>query len=354
MNLGALKRFGLRSISGEDATWAGRLTRLVTATVEPGYATAMRVRNQLYDRGLKRAHDLGRPAISVGNLTTGGTGKTPVVEWLARRLLDAGRRPAVLLRGYGAKVAAESDELRVLRRALGEAVPVRADPSRVDGAAAVLRERPDVDVFLLDDAFQHRRAARAFDLVLVSATNPFGFGHVLPRGLLREPLAGLARATAVLLTRCDAVSDDAIARLERQLRQHNASAPIYRADHVHAAVWDPVADTRRAIGTVADEPFFAVAGIGDPDALDAQLLRLGKPYQGHRWFADHHVYTAADLGAIRSAAGAVRVVTTEKDWVKLERIVSPPPPFLVLQLAVRFRGDDEQLLLAQMLGTIQR
>jgi tetraacyldisaccharide 4'-kinase len=349
----ALKQFGLRAISGEDRSPAGHLARLATAAVEPAYAAAMRVRNRLYDRGLKRSHDLGRPAISVGNLTTGGTGKTPVVEWLARRLLGRGRHPAVLMRGYGAKADEDGDELRVLRRALGDAVPVHANPSRVEGAAAVLRDRPETDVFLLDDAFQHRRARRAFDLVLVSATNPFGFGHVLPRGLLREPPAGLRRATAVLLTRCDAVNEEALVGIERGVHRYHPGVPIYRAEHVHAALWDPATDVEQPVSVLASTPFFAVAGIGDPGALHAQLGWFGGSYVGHRWFADHHAYTAADVEEIRSAAGQARVVTTDKDWVKLSDVLGLAGSAIsVLRLAVRFRGDDGDRMSAQVLAAV--
>ena len=348
-----LRTFGLRAISGDDPSWAARLTRLTTAAVEPGYVAAMRLRNALYDVGLKRTHGLGRPAISVGNLTTGGTGKTPVVSWLARRLLEAGRRPAVLLRGYGADVADQSDELRVLRRDLGDAVPVRANPSRVAGAAAVLRDRPAVDVFVLDDAFQHRRAARAFDLVLVSAANPFGFGHVLPRGLMREPRSGLGRADALLLTRCDAVGDDRLAEIDRELRRWNAAAPVYRADHAHVALVDPATGAERPVTTLFDNPFFAVAGIGDPGSLDRQLARFGAAYRGRRWFADHHSYTPGDVASVRAAAGAALLVTTEKDWVKLADVIGPqPPPVAVLRLAVRFRADDERRLAGQVLAAV--
>ena len=342
-----LKQFGRAALTGEDRSALARLTRLGTAAAEPAYAAAMRVRNGLYDRGLKRAHDLGRPTVSVGNVTTGGTGKTPVVAWLARRLFDAGRRPSVLLRGYG------DDETRVLRQALGDAVPVQPDPSRVAAAAAVLRDHPSVDLFVLDDAFQHRRARRDLDVVLVSATDPFGLGHVLPRGLLREPLSGLGRAGAVVITRADAVPAERLVDIERTIRRHNATAPVYRADHVHAGLWRPADGTELALSTLADGPFFAVAGIGDPADLDRQLRRFGPAYAGHRWFADHHAYAPADVAAIAAAAGGAAVVTTEKDWVKLAAVPAATAlPMLVLRLAVRFHGDDEQRLLAQVTAAV--
>ncbi len=346
------REFGRAAISGVDRSWSAAAARAVAAGVEPAYAAVMRVRNRLYDRGIKRAHDLGRPTVSVGNLTTGGTGKTPVVAWLARRLVDRGRRPAVLLRGYGAG-GGESDEARLLAADLGDAVPVRADPSRVAAAAALLAERPDVDVFLLDDAFQHRRAARAFDLVLVSAAEPFGYGHVLPRGLLREPRSGLARADALLLTRCDAAAADVRRDIERDLRRNNSAAPIYRSDHVHTGLWDAAAGDTGSIDALDREPFFAVAGIGDPETLDGQLRRFGRTYVGHRWYPDHHRYTTGDVADLRSAAGGARLVTTDKDWVKLAGVLGPEPVGVsVLRLAVRFRGDDEAALLGQIVAAI--
>ncbi len=347
-----LRDAGLRAIRGDDPSWAARLVRLTTAVLEPGYATAMRVRNRLYDVGLKRTRDLGRPAISVGNLTTGGTGKTPVVGWLARRLAEAGRRPAVLLRGYGK--ADESDELRVLRRALGDDVPVHASPSRVGGAAAVLRAAPAVDVFLLDDAFQHRRAARAFDLVLISATNPFGFGHVLPRGLMREPAGGLRRASAILVTHCEAADDAALGTLEAELRRYNPTAPIHRAEHVHTSLWNPADDSETPMAALSAQPFFAVAGIGDPAALDRQLSRFADTYRGHRWFADHHAYTADDVAAIRRAAGPARLVATEKDWVKLSGVTGAQQAgWAVLQLSLRFLADADRHIVTSVLAALR-
>ena len=343
----ALKQFGHGAISGADRSIPARLARLATTAVEPAYVAAMRVRNGLFDVGLTRVHRLGRPTISIGNLTTGGTGKTPVVAWLGRRLAEGGHRPAVLLRGYGG-----GDEVRVLRRSLGEGVPVHADPSRVAGAAAVLRDHPATDVFLLDDAFQHRRAARDLDVVLVSATDPFGFGHVLPRGLLREPASGLRRAGAVVLTRCGAVSADRLAAIERDVRRLHPTVPVYRTDHVHAGLWSPDG-TERPIAWLGEQPFFAVAGIGDPAALDRQLRSHGDAYVGHRWFADHHRYTAADVAVVATAAGGATVVTTEKDWVKLADVPGVDAArFAVLRLALRFEADDEDRLLTQLRAAI--
>src|SRR5687768_1490731 len=195
-------------MSGDDRRLSATLLRTALAAVEPFYSGAAAVRNRMYDSGVKATKSLPRPTISVGNITTGGTGKTPVVRWLAERLRDDGWRVAILSRGYKSKPGTLGDEQLMLDRALNgpaerHRVTLVAHPDRLRGAREALRLRPDTDVFLLDDGFQHRRAGRDLDVVLVSATNPFGYGRVLPRGMLREPLGGLRRAGAFVITHAD-------------------------------------------------------------------------------------------------------------------------------------------------------
>src|ERR1700722_16404745 len=188
-------------LSGSDGSLRGRVVRGLTAIAEPAYAAAMAGRNLAYSRGWFSSRRLPSATISVGNITTGGTGKTPVVRWLAGRLREAGKYPAVLLRGYRATTGGVSDEQQLLARGLTDAIPVIANPDRFAGAEQALGHNGKIDAFVLDDGFQHRKVKRDFDLVLINATEPFGFGHVLPRGLLREPMAGLRRADALLITR---------------------------------------------------------------------------------------------------------------------------------------------------------
>lgn len=217
--------FAARILSGQDRSLSVRSLRSLMAITEPIYSTAMLARNAAYDRGILQTRKLPRPTVSVGNITTGGTGKTPVVIWLANRLREAGRRPAVLLRGYRA-TAGFSDEQQVLNRNLNQnsesEIPVKANPNRIAGAAGVLHHHPNVDTFVLDDAFQHRKVHRNFDLVLINATDPFGYNHVLPRGLLREPLSGLGRATAFLLTHMHKLLPMKL----RELNQNSLSATL--------------------------------------------------------------------------------------------------------------------------------
>jgi len=354
----------LRTLSGEERGAGAAILRAALRVVEPAYAAAMAARNALYGAGVLAVRPLGRPVVSVGNMTTGGTGKTPVVQWLIKRLREAGFRPAVLMRGYKA-AGGMSDERELLDRELnadlagGEPrVVVHAEANRVRGAAAVLRERPDVDVFVLDDGFQHRRAARDFDLVLVNAVEPFGYGHVLPRGLLREPLAGLRRAEAVVITRADEVGAERLAEIEARVRRHNSSAPIFRADHVHTGV--RAADAGHRVEQLKARRALVFCGIGSPEGLVRKLEGYGATCVGRRWFPDHHAYTAADVDGLKreaAAAGADVLVTTEKDWVKIERIPAARGgaiPIWRLALEVRFQGDGGEELLRRVREAIGR
>ncbi|MGH7213849.1 MAG: tetraacyldisaccharide 4'-kinase [Tepidisphaeraceae bacterium] len=356
------EQFGRRVVSGEARSPVAGVLRAGLRVLEPFYAGVMRLRNRLYDTGIFRSHDLSRPTISVGNITTGGTGKTPVVEWLARRLRGAGRHPAVLLRGYRSGPGG-SDEAALLDQSLNAdgaapAVVVLANPNRVMGAEQAIGRDASIDVFVLDDAFQHRRARRSFDLVLIDAFCPFGHEHVLPRGLLREPLAGLQRAHAMLITRSNQTNDVHLGEIEQALRRHNRNAPIYRASHVHVGLRAPNARELLPISELRSRRFFALAGIGNPAAFHAQLGGFGNTYLGQRWFADHHDYTADDVARVRqeaTAAGAEVIVTTEKDWMKLARLdaaTSGEPGLWRLAMEIRFAPGDEERLFGQILKTI--
>ena len=334
-------------LSGRRRGVAASLTRAGLSAVEPAYAAVTRLRNALFNRGVKTSIDLGRPAVSVGNLTTGGTGKTPVVQWLARRLLDGGRRPAVLLRGYRATDGV-SDEAELYRQLDG--VDVQADPDRVTGAAAVLARSPGVDTFLLDDAFQHRRAKRDVDLVLIDATNPFGHGHVLPRGLLREPASGLRRADAILVTHADERDDG----LQIDLRRLNPTAPIYRCRHAVRRLIDTdghPADIA-SLGRVS-----AMAGIGNPVAFFDHLERaLRLPLRQRLALADHATYDAAFIQSLSSRLPETdALVVTEKDWVKL-RPHARVLPVRILRAVLELDFDDEHAdaLWEQLRGAITR
>jgi tetraacyldisaccharide 4'-kinase len=355
MSKGVEQQF-IRIISGEAAGPAASLMRGLLSAMEPFYAGATRIRNQLFDRHLKSAGRLARPVISIGNITTGGTGKTPMVRWFAERLRGEGRHVAVLSRGYRAAPGSLGDELSMLDRSLndtcGAPVFLRANSNRCAAGEALLREHPEIGVFLLDDGFQHRRLARDLDVVLVNAAEPFGFGHVLPRGLLREPLGGLGRAGAVVLTHADQATPGQLSSIEAKVRRHNAKAPLYRAMHAPACLRSSGPENaEHSMDELSRRRFFAFCGIGSPGAFHRQLEPFGEMYRGRRWFGDHHAYTPADLAEVAAMArnaGAETLLTTEKDWVKVEPFANGVElPILRAEIRMQFIGDDEQRLLDQ-------
>jgi tetraacyldisaccharide 4'-kinase len=346
-------------MSGSATGLRAAALRVALGAVEPIYAAAVRLRNQLFDRGFRKIHRLSVPVVSIGNLTTGGTGKTPMVGWLAGELRRAARRPAVLSRGYGNRGAGLGDELTMLARMLNDGfqpeIFLRANPDRVAAATALLREHPQVDFIVLDDGFQHRRIARDLDIVLISAANPFGFDHVLPRGLLREPLSGLARVGALVITHADQVSSEDLAAIESRVRRYAPAVPIHRARHEQFALRE--GDAEHSIEKLASRSYFVFSGIADPKGLVSHLSKIAKP-AGERDFGDHHNYTCADVEAIDRAArdaGADLLVTTEKDWVKIESFKdSIRLPIWRVQMRIRFLVSGERALLGQVLAVSSR
>lgn len=359
MSQGSEQAF-LDIIAGRREGLAAASARGGLAVVEPLYAGLMAARNRLFDWRFKKSHRAARPVVSVGNITTGGTGKTPVVHWLVERLAEAGRRPAVLMRGYKAAAGAEGDEQAMLRQLFRDGpaagVVVHANPDRVAGAAEIVRDHPDVDVIVLDDGFQHRRLARDFDLVLIDATSPFGFDHVIPRGLLREPLAGLRRADAIILTRSDQVAtakrDEIVARIERYAR----GRPIVQARHQLNGFASP---SDESIPSLTGKRLIAFCGIGNP----ASFFRLLQANHAHVaesiWFPDHHAYTPEDLQRVASAAEARQadaLVTTEKDWAKLQQLAGNSPvkfPIYRTILRIGFDPNDRQSLLSKIEASLK-
>ena len=350
-------------LSGRERGAFAATLRGATRLAEPLYGGLMTARNVLFDVGILPSRALPVPVISVGNITAGGTGKTPVVLWLEQRLRATGMRPAILMRGYKRGRAQASDEEEMLRQQLNahSAAPavVHAQPDRVAGGQRVLAEHPDVNVFILDDGFQHRRLRRQFDLVLIDAMNPFGYGHVHPRGLLREPLRGLRRADAFVMTRSDQVSRDERQRITDILRMWNPTAPVYEARHAHTGVRKP-GSANTPIDELSGRHFFAFAGIANPLAFEQQLSKLPGRFRGRHWFTDHHAYDERDVAAVReqaTAAGADLLLTTEKDWAKLARL--PPaangtPPIWRLALEIQLDPHAEAGLLQLIQTRIER
>lgn len=294
------------------------LLRCVACAAEPFYAGVLGVRNILFDQGLRKVHRAHVPVISIGNLTAGGTGKTPTVAAIVRRLVDHAFVPAVVMRGYRAESTGGSDEQQELSGLL-PGVPIIANPDRVAAAAGIARDHPNVNVIVLDDGFQHRRIARDLDLVLIDATDPFGGGHVLPAGLMRERSSNLRRADAVIVTRSDGVDTAALAEIDARIARYHGSPPIAHAIHG----WTRIVD---ANDSPVDRPgahVHTLCGIGNPAAFIAQA---GKTFRvvDSTVRPDHATYTEDDVLHVAHEArdnGADAVLTTPKDWVKLRPLV---------------------------------
>jgi len=292
---------------------AGAIRALLLVGSGP-YRLIAQLRRRCYRAGLLPASRAAAAVISVGNITVGGTGKTPMVAWVVDRLVRAGASPAILTRGYGA-AGGVSDEAEVLRKTTAR--PVIVNPDRRAGAARAVAL--GADVLVMDDGFQHRALARDLDIVLIDATRPFGFGHCLPRGLLREPPGALIDADAIVITHSDEVSPARLAKIRRRLKSLAPKASQHTAIHSPTALLDP--DGRRCrTDALAGRRVLAFCGVGNPDSFFAQLRRLDIDVVCGKAFEDHAAYGDAEIGRLRKAAAASRaeaVLTTQKDFVKI-------------------------------------
>jgi tetraacyldisaccharide 4'-kinase len=281
------------------------------------YAAVVWCRNRLYDRGWRAVVRTTVPVVGVGNLTVGGTGKTPCVEFIARYYRGLDRRVAILSRGYG-REAGRNDEALILEENLPD-VPHLQGADRAE-LAQVAAEELESEVLVLDDGFQHRRLARDLDVVLIDCTNPWGHGALLPRGLLRESPRELRRAGFVLLTRCDQAGPGAVTAIRERLARLAPGVPVGESAHRPAELIG--AEDRRAdLESLRGRPVGAFCGIGNPDAFRTTLERLGAVVADFRTYPDHHPYQRADVDSLREwarglPAGAA-AVTTQKDLVKL-------------------------------------
>jgi len=308
------------------------------------YGRIMDVRNTLYDRGFLKSYSLGARTISVGNLTTGGTGKTPLVALVAGMLAENGERVCILTRGYGrenprervlvsdgesvladAKIGGD-EPVELARKLLGKAIIV-ADADRVS-AANWTREKFAITTFILDDGFQHRRAKRDLDIVCIDATNPCGNGRILPAGTLRESFKNLDRADAIVITRANQVDD--IDDLARRLKNRNNSAPIFKATTKIkrlVRMEEVPAHTQSNLQT----RLLAFSGIGNTENFFSTLRMAGFELSGTEIFRDHHRYVQSDVELLDRRANEITAdgfVTTAKDAVKLADLKFSKPCYV--------------------------
>lgn len=316
---------------------AGPLSWLLRAALAPaGLAVggAAAARAALFRRNWRWQDRQPVPVVSVGNLTAGGTGKTPFVAMLARLLKSMGRSPAVLMRGYAGATPEKSDEA-LLYQTLVPGLMVFPGANRVLGAARA--RAAGADVLLLDDGFQHLRLARDLDVVLIDATCPFGGGLPLPAGMLREFPGALARADLLILTRADQVSPGRVEMLKETIRAAYADRPMLTASHRPSRLANLLGDPA-PLDALAGRPVLAVSGIGRPDAFAATLRDLGADVRAALTFPDHYAYRAEET-ARRLAAFPPDLlpVTTEKDAMKLRECLSDEAKARMFAVGVEMR-----------------
>ena len=358
-----------RLISGQSSGFGATVLRFLLTIVATGYSLVVRLRNLLYSKGLLKVHNVDAAVLCVGNITVGGTGKTPLVVWLCKQIAQQ-YKYAILTRGY--KVNQNRiDEPAMLTETCPEAVVI-VNPDRVAGASEAI-DKHAAEVLIMDDGFQHRRLARDLDIVAIDATQPFGYGKLLPAGLLREPVSSLQRAGAIVITRCDQVTEAELYELEQILRTTNPDMVI--AKSIHAAVsvkymepsvipakagiqkgsnkMDSSLSRNDSIEQLKDKKIFAFCGIGNPDALLNTLKDLGAELAGSKVYDDHYHYTDACLTEIAERAKKLEadlILTTQKDWTKvkskLELVNSESKshlPFAYLAIEIKFLAGRDKL-----------
>jgi len=331
------QRTYFRIISGEATGLVGEAGRWALTVLSWPYSAVVRVRNHLYTSGRLKAYTVGVPVICVGNLTTGGTGKTPLVVWLCRYLQEKQICCSILTRGYKTRAGEAADEPALLAAQCPE-VAVVVNPDRVAGAAEAICHH-NAQVLVMDDGFQHRRLNRDLDIVAVDATRTFGYGKVLPAGLLREPVTGLRRAHAVVLTRCDQVSADTLKRIEEDLRLIHPDLVVARSIHAPVRI-RTLAGTEMAVGQLRGQRVFAFCGIGNPQSFFHTVAHAGAVLVGSVAYDDHYCYGVGDLERIYRKATrrkASLILTTQKDWTKIARLADPREHPLLACLAVELQ-----------------
>jgi len=329
------------------------------------YGAIVEFRNRLYGRGILKSNSLGKRTISVGNLTVGGTGKTPVTGFIAEIVADAGLLPCILTRGYGrnnasrqvivcnrteilADVGTAGDEAFELARSLLGRAVIIADADRF-AAARLASEVFNPDIFILDDGFQHLRVRRDLDLLLIDATNPFGNEIPLPAGILREKPKAIARADAVIITRTEL--NDSVQPIEDKIRIYNKYAPVfYSAVSVKGISTIDRNGSRLTPHQLKGKKSVAFCGIGNPESFLALLEQNGLRPEHFIAFEDHHKYPKHSIERIHRAIreyDADVLLTTVKDGVKLSATGFPIPCFQVeIGIEISPADDFRRLVLA--------
>lgn len=343
-------------VTGHRNGFAAACVRGALTAPEVAYRALSGYVRWSYLSGRKARVRLPCPVISVGNIVSGGTGKTPMTQWLARLLAERGARVAVVLRGYGGRqseiggvvsdgervlmsVDESGDEAQLHARTL-PGIPVLIGRDRAPACERAVREF-GAEVVVLDDGFQTWRLQRDLDLLLIDATNPFGNGHLLPCGVLREPVRAVARADVVVLTKTDAVDEETLKRLATRLRRWlREEALIARARHKPTCFIN-CGGEQLPLSHLRGAKVCALSALADNSSFLRTLQGLGIVVEGASGFPDHHRYTPRDWQAAH--ARGLPVVTTEKDWVKLDPAWLTPRTY-ALRIEMEMTHGERALL----------
>lgn len=345
-----VKIWYLEVVSGRRRDVLSRTLWCLLWVLSLGYGLIVKLRNSFYDFGILSSRRAQIPILSVGNLSTGGTGKTPTVAFFAQAFRAEQQKPAIVARGYGSKPGELNDEgqlLELLIPGLGQF----QNPNR--WASVTEAERQGFDVVVLDDGFQHRQLARDFELLLIDATNPKAYGYLLPAGLLRDQFGQLSRADAILITRTNQVTSSETQEIRGFLRKYS-QAPIYCSEFPVQSLVKAVDGSEHSPEILKNRRIGAICGIGNPQAFRQSLANLGAEIGYFAAFPDHHPYQFADWQRILENLDEKQLSTlvmTDKDAVKLGQFLSKTPnqPSQgVFILRIGLKVESEAQLLKQI------
>ena len=336
-------------ISGRSTGLPAALLRFFMGVAATGYSLVVRLHNFLYSKRWLEIHTADVPVISIGNITAGGTGKTPLVIWICRFLQNKNVPCAILTRGYKTRGARGEgrgtiDEPAILTESCPQA-KVIVNPNRAEAAAEAV-DKFGAKVLIMDDGFQHRRLHRDLDIVTIDATCPFGYGKPLPAGLLREPVASLKRADAAVVTRCDQISESELSRIEKELQLINPDMVIAKSIH-NPICAKTMTGEKITIEQLKDKKIFAFCGIGNPDAFLSTIRNTDANLVGSKIYNDHHRYTDSDVDDIHGQAnrlGADLILSTQKDHTQYAiRNTQYEIPFAYLAIEIKFASGEDKL-----------
>ena len=334
-------------VSGRKTGITATVIRSGLRLIEGPYCSVVAVRNFLYNKNFLPVHRASVPVISVGNLTLGGTGKSPMVAWLCRFFLERSLRPGLVSRGYKKTANGGNDEFMEMSHRF-PAVPHSQNRNRAEAIKKLLQTE-QIDVIILDDAFQHRRVERNIDLVLLDATAPFGYGHVFPRGTLREPLCGLRRADIVLLTRSDLADEAERQKIRERVLSINPNVIWGETVHVPASLVSAQSFATEPIASLSGQSVLAFCGIGNPAAFRKTLERCGVRVAKLIPFPDHYYYTPRDVDELVKTAkelGADSLLCTMKDLVKLDLLDFSKIPLRAVSIEIQFTVGESAVTAA--------